>query len=89
MAIILVTYDLCAPGRDYTSVHSYLKTFTYCKGLESVWLLDTQRAPTTIRDELRSKIDSSDKVFVTRVTREWASWNFTCADWLNKPERAF
>lgn len=32
MAIILVTYDLKQPGRNYTPVHDYLKTFNYCKG---------------------------------------------------------
>jgi hypothetical protein len=87
MAIILVTYDLMKPGKDYKSVHDYMKTFNWCKGLESVWLLDTTISPSAIRDKLVSLIDENDKVFVVRITREWASQNYYCGDWLNKPER--
>lgn len=90
MAIILVTYDLKQPGRDYAPVHAYLKTFSYCKGLESVWLLDTQQACSTIRDGLRARIDSNDEVFVARLyPREWASWNYYCAEWLNDSARSW
>ena len=89
MATVLVTYDLCAPGRNYAPLHNYLKQYTHCKGLESVWVLDTLKSPGTIRDELKALIDKNDKVFVVRITREWASYNFSCGDWLNKPERSF
>ncbi len=89
MAVVLVTYDLKAPGRNYQPVHDYLKTFTYCKGMESVWLLDTPTSPTVIRDTLKTKVDSNDKVFVVRITREWASNNFGCAEWLNNGNRSF
>lgn len=89
MAVLLVTYDLKQPGRDYKPVHDYLKQFTYCKGLESVWLLDTTTPPGTIRDALKGKVDANDKVFVVRIMREWAAFNYGCGDWLNKPERTF
>jgi hypothetical protein len=90
MAIILVTYDLKQPGRNYTPVHDYLKTFSYCKGLESVWLLDTQVSCSTIRDGLQANIDSNDEVFVTRLyPREWASWRYYCAEWLQDPVRSW
>ena len=87
MAIILVTYDLKQPGRDYAPVHAYLKRFTYCKGLESVWLLDTTELTENVRDILSRLVDSSDVVFVTRLSRVWASWNYSCADWLNDSSR--
>jgi hypothetical protein len=89
MATLLVTYDLCAPARDYNSVHAYLRSFTHCKGMESVWLLDTAREPTVVRDELMKLVDRNDKVFVVRITSRWGSFNYTCADWLNRPERTF
>jgi hypothetical protein len=41
MAVLLVTYDLKQPGRNYQPVFEYLKRFTYRKSMESVWLLDT------------------------------------------------
>lgn len=87
MAIILVSYDLKAPGRNYQPVYDYMKTFTWCKGLESVYLLDTTTSTDTIRDEMRKRIDDNDVVFVTRLQRDWSSFNYYCGDWLNKPER--
>ncbi|RIV77079.1 hypothetical protein D2V04_13295 [Pelagerythrobacter aerophilus] len=88
MAIMLVTYDLKQPGRDYQPVFDHIKTnYTWCKGLESVWLLDTTKTAQTIRDELKALVDSNDKVFVTRLQGNWGSFNYYCGDWLNKPER--
>lgn len=89
MATVLVTYDLRAPGRDYKSVYEYLRGFTHCHGMESVWLLDTLREPTVIRDELVRLIDQNDRLFVVRITRTWASRHYPCGDWLNRPERTF
>jgi hypothetical protein len=87
MSIILVTYDLKQPGRNYTPVHNYLRQFTHCKGMESVYLLDTTVAVSTIRDSLRTVVDTNDIIFVVRITGEWASLNYTCAQWLNSPDR--
>lgn len=87
MAILLVTYDLKQPGRNYAPVHDYLKRYSYCKHLESVWLLDTSTSPEVIRDGLRALVDGNDKLFVVRLQRSWNSLNFGCADWLNDTAR--
>ena len=89
MAILMVTYDLKTPGRDYTPVHTYLKKYRYCKGLESVWLLDTTVSTATVRDELKSLVDSNDVIFVARLQRDWASLRYSCADWLKESTRAW
>jgi len=83
MAMILVTYDLRAPGRNYDDVHAYLGAFDHCKRMESVWLLDTIISAETIRNHLSTLIDLNDVVFVTPLGHGWASWGFGCADWLN------
>lgn len=92
MAILFVTYELNAPGRDYKTLYDYLKTFTYCRGtekkrLESSWLLDTSKTAATVRDEMIKLMDSNDVLFVTPIGRSWASFNYYCADWLNDPKR--
>lgn len=87
MAILLVTYDLKQPGRNYQPVHDYLKQFTYCKHLESVWLLDTNLSPRDVRDRLQNLVDSNDVIFVVRITSDWASLNYGCATWLNNGRR--
>jgi hypothetical protein len=89
MSIILVTYDLVSPGRNYQPVYDYLKKHTYCKGLESVWLLDTAKSTKTIRDEMTKLVDSKDKLFMVRLRQDWGSYNFGCADWLNQSERSW
>ncbi|MGE5525930.1 MAG: hypothetical protein ACM3SS_19615 [Rhodospirillaceae bacterium] len=89
MAVILVTYDLKQPGRNYQPVWDYLKRFTYCKGLESVWLLDTTMSPEAVRDDLRGLVDPNDRIFAVRLFRDWASFNYGCADWLNDPARSW
>ncbi len=87
MAILLVTYDLKQPGQNYGPVHDYLRQFAHCKQMESVWLLDTTTTTETIREGVRARADNNDIVFVARLMREWSSWNYTCAAWLNDPAR--
>jgi hypothetical protein len=84
MAMILVTYDLKQPGRNYDAVHAYLRTFTHCKGLESVWLLDTPVSAERIRNDLMGYIDGNDVLFVTPLAHGWAAYGYSCADWLNQ-----
>lgn len=84
MAMILVTYDLKQPGRNYDAVHAYLRAFTHCKGLESVWLLDTPVSAERIRNDLMEYIDRNDVLFVTPLGHGWAAYSYSCADWLNQ-----
>jgi hypothetical protein len=87
MAVLLVTYDLRQPGRNYQPVFDYLQRFTNCKGMESVWLLDTTTSTETIRNDLMSIVDANDRLFVVQITRNWASFNYVCAAWLNDAGR--
>lgn len=87
MSILLVTYDLKAPGRNYQPVHDYFKQFNRCKDLESVYLIETSKTATNVRDEMTPLVDANDKVFVVKITRSWASRNFGCGNWLNDPAR--
>lgn len=89
MAVLLVTYDLRQPGRNYEPVFAYLKRFTYCKGMESVWLLDTTTPTGQIRDALQALVDANDRLFVVRLHRDWASLNYDCGAWLNEAARSW
>jgi hypothetical protein len=90
MAVYLITYDLKQPGRNYQPLHDYIKqTFKYCKGLESAWLVDTQKSAEDIRDALTSRVDTNDVLFVARLTGDWASRNYPCATWLKEPGRTW
>jgi CRISPR/Cas system-associated endoribonuclease Cas2 len=89
MATVLVTYDLKQPGRNYQPVHDYLRRYTHCKQMESVWLLDTNAEPIAIRDALQGLVDQNDVVFVVRIKREWASVRYQCGGWLNDDARTW
>ena len=85
MAIIMATYDLRKPNYDYSDLYRYLKTFTYCWHIESVWLLDTDVSVGDIRDGMQAHIhEDTDKVFVAEIRRNWASFGFPCASWLKE-----
>jgi hypothetical protein len=87
MAVMLVTYDLKKAGQNYRAVYDYLRTFTYCKGMESVWLIDTEHSVSSVRDRLGQLVDGNDVLFVVRLQRDWAALNYGCADWLNESQR--
>lgn len=87
MAILLVTYDLKAPGRNYQPLYDYFKQFNRCKDLESVWLIETTKNTETVRNELGALIDANDVTFVAKLGQDWAACNYQCGAWLNDPAR--
>lgn len=87
--VILVSYDLKQPGRDYAPVFAYLRQFTHCKRMESLWLLDTKVGCGTIRDGLKQHVDSNDVLFVVQLQEHWGSFNYGCAEWLKDPSRSW
>lgn len=86
MAIILVAYDLKEPA-DYQPVYDYLESFIYYKGLESVYLIDTDKTTKDIRDHLKTLVKKDDVVFATKIQKNWAAGRFQCSDWLKSTDR--
>jgi len=83
--IFCVSYDLRVPGRDYEDLHKSIKSFgIWWHQTESVWFVESDKAPTQIRDFLKQNIDSNDKLFVIQVARNWAGVGFSNDeyDWL-------
>ncbi len=84
--ILLVTYDLRKPGRDYRAVADYLRSFSsWAHPLESLWFVETVGTATQVRDRLRSVIDPNDGVLVLNPkTGAWASYGLPddCASWI-------
>lgn len=74
MAVKLITYDLCTPGKDYSSLYDKLDTYSNCMRIEeSVYLTNSTKSCSTIRDELKTVLDSNDRLFVAKLTGE-AAW---------------
>lgn len=73
MALYFVEYDLRAPGRNYQPLYDSLEALGAKRILESLWGLS--HANTTcvlLRDHLKPKIDSNDRLIVAKVS-DWAS----------------
>lgn len=87
--VLIVTYDLHQPGRDYPKIETVLKGADYwCHAQGSVWFIDTLLAPKVWRDKLKGAGDDNDSYFVGRLTRSWASFNMASpAKWLNDTKR--
>ena len=88
--ILIVTYDLHDPGRDYDKIQAELKkadSWAHPQG--SVWFLDTKLTPAEWRDKLEAVGDANDECFVAEMKKHWASRNTDkdVTDWLKSPAR--
>lgn len=75
----LITYDLRAPGRDYSKLKTALAAYpNACKVTESCWLIKSSDSCTVIRDNLWKQMDSNDILFVAALNGETAGKNVLC-----------
>lgn len=73
MKVYQITYDL-RKQRNYEALYERLKSYgTYCRALESTWLISTNQNATQIRDYLSEVVDGDDGLLVTRLQGE-AAW---------------
>ena len=88
MNTYLISYDLGLPETysDYKILTQYIKSYsTWAKPLQSVWLIKTEKTLAQVRDEIRTKVDSNDKILVVDVTKNgWATFNISkeVTDWM-------
>ena len=91
IVILVITYDLHNPGRDYDSVAEAIKEHSgsWAHPQGSVWFVDTQFDPAKWRDLLHAAGDDNDEYFVCQLRQYWASRNMDTdvTDWLKSPYR--
>ncbi|MEY4413268.1 MAG: hypothetical protein RIQ53_561 [Pseudomonadota bacterium] len=77
MATIQISYDLNAPGRDYTKLIARIKELApnWCRPLESYWLIKINSTPAEVRNDLQRYVDQSTKLLVLDVTGDSAAWS--------------
>ena len=69
MACKIITYDLDKPNRNYDYLFEAINeigSWWHC--VESVWIVDTTKSVSTIRDTLKQNLDSGDKLAVLTLT---------------------
>lgn len=90
MSVLIVSYDLRAPGRNYDPLYKKLRTYTHCHALESTWFLDTTKSASDVRTELCKEVDANDQIFVIKAKHSWAACKGDNATtWLKDPNRSW
>jgi len=64
--INIITYNLKAKERDYSQLYAGIKSISkrWWRFVDSVWIIDTDRRPTSIKQILLPYIHSKDELFV-------------------------
>ncbi len=90
MAVYIVTYDLNAPGKNYTPLIDAIKKYSYCKCLKSAFFVDTNEDAASIRDKLTKLIDVNDSLYVMELKKHWAAnRDMPCNQWLKADGRTW
>lgn len=88
MKSYLITYDLEVPEgySEYSGLWEYLKTFAlWARPAQSVWFIKSDLGAGQIRDEIKARLKSNDKVLVIEVTNNnWGTSNVlkVVTDWM-------
>lgn len=76
--VYFVAYDLRKPDRNYEDLIKELKSFgTWWHQTGSVWIIVTSKTTVEVRDYLKQFIDTNDKLFVSRISNNWAATGFS------------
>lgn len=89
MGLKVISYDLGQQetASSYKELIDYIKGLSgsWCKPLESFWIVDTEQECSTIRDGAKPYLDDNDKIFVFSCPfASWASIGLdkVVAEWL-------
>lgn len=84
MASYLISYDLRKPDHDYSNLYAALSAYKAIRGLQSVWLLDSNQPSVGVRDTLMSHMHKIDGLIVIEIGQNWGTHNVlnNAADWL-------
>ena len=68
--LILISYDLKQPDRDYAALYEAIKSTSnaWWHYLEYVWLVDTQLETEDCYRIIRTTIDENDSLFIVDIT---------------------
>lgn len=84
--VLLVTYDLKTPLRDYAPFYEALKQQgAWLHYLDSTWLISTSHTPQQLYNAVVSHITTSDRLLIVPITRPYYGFMPKDVwDWLDK-----
>jgi hypothetical protein len=90
MSVYIVTYDLNAPGQDYSPLIRAIERYTHCKALKSAFFIDSSNTAAAIRDDLMRYIDKNDMLFVMKLEGNWGANKVApSTEWLKHSSRTW
>ena len=79
MSSKIISYDLCAPSRNYDALYKAIKAYgKWAHITESTWFINTSSTCAEIREDLASHMDKNDRLFVGELKRAAAWRNVIC-----------
>lgn len=79
MSSKIIEYDLCSPGRNYDELYELIKSYPqWAMITESTWFVKTNLTCVELRDELITKLDKNDRIFVGELSGHAAWSNVKC-----------
>ena len=74
-----IVYDLRSAGQDYDGVKERIKEVMTGGGwlMQSTYVITSEHTAAQIRDHIRKSLDTNDKLLVTKLVRNWASWGLS------------
>ena len=85
MKTYIISYDLNTPGKNYEDLLKKIKAYTsWAKLGGSAYIIVTERTAVEIRDNLKSSLDSNDKLFVgvLKAPAAWTSLSDEVSKWV-------
>lgn len=86
MKLYQIDYDL-RKQRDYAALYERLRQYgTYCRALESSWVISTNQTAAQVRDNLAQAMDKDDGLLVTLLANEaaWQGLTNEAGSWLKQ-----
>ena len=75
MRLLMIGYDLNAPGKDYADLISTIKPLgLWWHYLDSTWLVKSELSPAQARGKLRAQMDKNAELLVIDVTADARAW---------------
>lgn len=84
MGVLLVTYDLDEPGKDYKDVIKTIKSHDgWARLSESCYAIATSKSPQQVFNQLKPYLDDNDNLYVVTLTKPFAGYGpKDVNDWL-------
>ncbi len=84
MAVLLVTYDLNKPGKDYDDLLKTIKSHSWARLSESSYAIQTNQGPQQVINKLKPFIDQNDNLYVINLKKPYAGFGpKDVNDWLD------